>query len=242
MSSRDDQESSLRNRLKRFEKAREQGQTSHALEGFRAVRQEAAKKGDTEIVALATAHMVVCYKHIYQNTKGQSSLLLMEAEIKQALSLLCSKDIKTVLLLRYADLECERGNLIEAESFCRQADQLIIKGGQSEAECLRRWAQCKTLLGKLAEAEQLLNRSAEIVKKLGAPKTFESVSFECGLLAHHARLSFAQRRYAAAAKHFCQGYVLAWEYRLRYGMPQRVTQYHRGLFQALGAMHRHVRR
>jgi tetratricopeptide (TPR) repeat protein len=218
-----------------LEIARERGQTTYALEGLRAVRAQAAEQGDLEAVGLATAHIVVCLKHLYQNTGTHSHLLTMEKELKQALALPVSDWFKAVFLMRYADVECERGNFQQAEFCCREAHSLTSKNSHAEAECLGRWAYAKTLLGELSEAEDLFALATKIIAEHKDPRTFQRVTLESGLLARRIKLCLARKRYASAAKCFLRGYSLAWEYRLIYGMPQRVRQYHQGLCRAVGS-------
>jgi hypothetical protein len=57
-----------------MEIARERGHTTYALEGLRAIRAAAAEQVNLEAVGLATAHIVVCYKHLYQNTRMHTHL------------------------------------------------------------------------------------------------------------------------------------------------------------------------
>ncbi len=217
----------------RLEIARERGQTTYALEGLRAVRAQASEQGDLEAVGLATAHIVVCLKHLYQNTGTHSHLLIMEKELKQALALPISDRFKAVFWMRYADIECERGNFKQAEFCCREAHSLTSKNSHAEAECLGHWAYAKTSLGELSEAEALFARATTIIAGNDGPRTFQRVTLESGLLARRIKLCLARKQYACAVKCFIRGYSLAWEYRLRYRMPQRVRQYHQGLCRAV---------
>ncbi|HEY2390209.1 MAG TPA: hypothetical protein VGK22_03475 [Candidatus Angelobacter sp.] len=215
-----------------MEIARERGQTAYAMEGLSQIRTKAIEQGNWEAVGLATAHIIVCYKHLYQNTGSGCYLLTMEDELKQALTLLISDSLKAAFWMRWSDIEYERGSFSQAESCCRQAHLLIEKNTYAEAECLSRWGYAKTKLGALREAEDLFARATEIIAGIGGPRTFRQVTLESGLFARRTQLCLAQKRYVEAVRCFIRGYMLAWEYRLRYGMPQRVRQYHQRLFRA----------
>jgi hypothetical protein len=56
--------SSWQHAIGQMEIARERGQTIYALEGLRAIRSKAVEQENLEAVGLATAHIVVCYKHL----------------------------------------------------------------------------------------------------------------------------------------------------------------------------------
>jgi tetratricopeptide (TPR) repeat protein len=148
--------------IEELEIARERGQSKYALERLRAIRSKATEQGNLEAVGLATAHIVVCYKHLYQNTGSDTYLLTMENELKQALALPVSDPIKAVFWMRCSDIEYERGSFEQAEFCCRQAHSLINKNSHAEAECLGRWGYAKTKLGELIEAEDLFARAATI--------------------------------------------------------------------------------
>lgn len=219
-----------------MEIARERGQTTYALEGLRAIRSKAVEQENLEAIGLATAHIVVCYKHLYQNTGIHTHLLTMEKEVKQGLVLSVPDRFKAVFWMRYSDIECERGNFEQAQFCCRQAHFLIRKNSHSEAECLGRWAYIKTMLGELSRAEELFASATTIFAVSEGFRTFQRITLESGLLARRIPLCLAQKRYASAAKCFVRGYWLAWEYRFRYRMPQRVRQYHRGIRGAISSL------
>jgi len=117
-----------------LEIARERGQSKYALERLCAIRSKAAEQGNLEAVGLATAHIVVCYKHLYENTGSATYLLTMENELKQALALSVSDPLKAVFWMRRSDIEYERGSFKQAEFCCRQAHLLINKNSHAEAE------------------------------------------------------------------------------------------------------------
>jgi tetratricopeptide (TPR) repeat protein len=227
-----------------MEIARERGHTTYALEGLRAIRSKAVEQENLEAVGLATTHIVVCYKHLYQNTGIHTHLLTMENELKQGLALPVPDRFKAVFWMRYSDIECERGNFDQAQFCFRQAHFLISKNSHAEAECLGRWAYIKTMLGELSSAEELFATATTIMAGRKGLRTFQRVTLESGLLARRIPLCLAQRRYASAVKCFIRGYWLAWEYRFQYRMPQRVRQYHRAIRRAISSLltvRRHVR-
>jgi len=89
------------------------------------------------------------------------------------------------------------------------------------------------MMGHLIEAEALFARAEKIIAEAKGPRTFRRITLKSGLLVRRVRLLLVQKRYGRAILHFCRGYFLAWEYRLRYGMPQRVKQYHRVIISTL---------
>lgn len=212
-----------------MEIAREHGQTAYALESLSEIRAKATEQGNWEAVGLATAHIIVCYKHLYQNTRSGSHLLTMEDELKQAFALPVSDSLKAVFWMRWSDIEDQRGSFSQVESCCRQAHLLIEKNSYAEAECLGRWGYAKTKLGALLEGENLFVRATEIIAGIGGPRTFRQVTLESGLFTRRTQLYFAQKRYIKAVQCFIRGYMLAWEYRLRYGMRQRVPTISSGI-------------
>jgi hypothetical protein len=221
--------------IEQMEIARERGQTTYALKGLHAIRAAGAEQENLEAVGLATAHIVVCYKHLYQNTGINTHLLTMENELKQGLALPVPDRFKAVFWMRYSDIECERRNFEQAQFCCRQAHLLISKNSHAEAECLGRWAYIKTMLGELSRAEELFASATTIIAVSEGLRTFQRVTLESGLFARRIPLCLAQRRYASAVKCFIRGYWLALEYRFRYRMPQRVRQYHRGIRRAISS-------
>lgn len=236
--------SSWQHAIGQMEIARERGQATYALEGLRAIRSKAVEQENLEAVGLATAHIVVCYKHLYQNTGIHMHLLTMENELKQGLALPVPDRFKAVFWMRYSDIECERENFDQAQFCCRQAHFLISKNSHAEAGCLGRWAYIKTMLGELSRAEELFASATTITAVSEGLRTFQRVTLESGLFARRIPLCLAQRRYASAVKSFIRGYWLAWEYRFRYRMPQRVRQYHRAIRRAISSLltvRRHVR-
>jgi hypothetical protein len=82
----EDPKSSWQQVIRELEIARERGQSTYALERLCAIRSKAIEQGNLEAVGLATAHIVVCYKHLYQNTGSNTYLLTMENELKDALA------------------------------------------------------------------------------------------------------------------------------------------------------------
>jgi hypothetical protein len=88
--------SSWQHVIGQLEIARERGQTAYALEGLRAIRSKAVEQENLEAIGLATAHIVVCYKHLYQNTGIYTHLLTMENELKQGLALAVPDRFKAV--------------------------------------------------------------------------------------------------------------------------------------------------
>jgi hypothetical protein len=219
--------------IEQAELARERGETESALAALCAIRSKAAIDGNLEAVGLASTHIVVCYKHLYQNTGAEINLLKMETESEQALALPLPDRLKAVLWMRRSDVACERGDFAQAETFGQRAYDLAEKHSYAEADCLGRLAFAKTMSGKLTEAESLFARATDILAGMPGPTTFRHVTLKSGLLARRTMLALGQKRYQNAVKHFICGYLLAWEYRIRYGMPQRVRQYHRGLWQAM---------
>lgn len=168
---------------------RERGGTRQALEGLCAIRAKAAMGGHLEAASLATAHIIVCYKHLYQNTNAETYLLQMEAELEHALASPLPDGFKAIFWMRCADVECERGNFHRAEFLCDRAYHMIEKSGYAEAECLGRSAHVKTMLGKLTEAENSFERAIEIISGMHSPKSFRSVTLESGLLARWTNLT-----------------------------------------------------
>lgn len=227
---------SWQHRIRQLEVVRESGKTAGALAGLCAIRSEASAEGNNEGVALATAHIIVCYKHLYQNTGNKTYLFELEHELKRGLALPVPAHFKAVFWMRFSDLECERKDYGQADLCCQQAYSSIDRGTPAESECLGRWAYVKTMLGELAAAESLFTRATNIIGRTKGARTFERVTLECGLMARRIQLCLAQRRYIRAAACFIHGYALAWEYRLRYGMPQRVRQYHRAIYGSVAAL------
>jgi hypothetical protein len=222
--------------IEKMEIVRERGDIKSALEGLRNIREEAVEEADLESAGLATAHIVVCHKHLYQNTGCQSHLLQMEAELQRGMTLEVADSLKVVFWMRLADLECERSNFEQAEFLCQHACDVVAKGGPSEAEVLNRLAHVKARSGKLADAEALFVRAAAIMAEDRGRRTFRQVTLRSGIHARRALLAVAQRRYWSAIAHLATGYLLAWEYRIRFGMPNRLRQYHRPIGRIIRSM------
>jgi hypothetical protein len=233
---RDDLREPLMASIEEAELVRERGETERALESLCAIRAKAAKDGDLEAVGLASAHIVVCYKHLYQKTGAAINLLKMETESEQALALPLPDRLKAVFWMRRADVACERREFDQAEVFGQRGYDLVEKHSYAEVDCLGRLAHAKTMSGKFTEAESFFARATDILAGMPSHRTFHRVTVESGLLARRTKLALNQKRYASAVRHFIRGYLLAWEYRIRYGMPQRVKQYHRGLWRAISSI------
>lgn len=217
--------------IERAEIDRERGKTEQALEALESIRSEASAAGDAEMVGLATAHIVLCYKHLYQNTANKLFLSKMETEIDRALALPIQDQHKAVFWLRRCDIESERGDFSRAEAFCKRACDLVEKNGGAEAEYLGHLAEVKTMIGKFTEAENLFTQAISILNTTRDLRPFHRVTLKCGLLARQTRLEMAQGRLVATLWCFLRGYRLAWVYKVRYGMGQRVLQYHAALRQ-----------
>jgi hypothetical protein len=63
--------------------ARERGKIDYALQGFSTIRSNAAEARDLDAVALATAQIVICYKHLFQNTGMPAHRMQMENELSE---------------------------------------------------------------------------------------------------------------------------------------------------------------
>ncbi len=220
-------------RIEQAEIERELGKADRALDALAVIRSEALREKDWHAVASATGHILVCYKHLYQNTRNESYLSDMTAEVNWALELPVPEMDKAVLWLRKSDVAFALGRLTEAEAFRVRACEMVEKNSLSEVEYLGHLAEVKAIRGKLMDAECLFRRAAFILDGIPSHQSFNRVSLECGMFARRAKLAALQKRYWCASRYFLYGYHLALIYKYRYGMGQRLRQYHDALLALL---------
>jgi len=227
-------------RIEQAEIERELGKADRALDVLAVIRSEALREKDWHVVASATGHILVCYKHLYQNTRNESYLSAMAAEVNWALELPIPEMDKAVLWLRKSDVAFALGNLTDAEALRVQACEMVEKNSLSEAEYLGHLAEVKAMCGKLMEAEYLFGCAATILEGTRRHRSFNQVSLECGMFARRAKLAALQKRYWCASRYFLRGYHLALIYKYRYGMGQRLRQYHDALLSIIDLYSGHL--
>lgn len=220
----------LQDKIQRAETSREKGNTFNAIDLLTEVIQESKITGDSLILASALGHRIVCYKHLYQNTKDEQYLVLMEKDIRLGFKLDVPLEESAVFCLRDGDLYKLRGCHTWAIDCYELAFGLVKKGGVEECEYAGHYAEALVDAGHWKQAIEIITDSLEVLANLNDVRPFHRAILVSGLYARKIKALMAGKRYFSAVSTFFHGYALAWKLKLRYKMPQRLNQYHQALF------------
>ncbi len=211
------------------ETQREKGEIEEALSLLTQVIDEARECSNYSVLASALSHRVLCYKHLYQNTRKDKYLDLLEEDVDEGTQLDIPEQKMAVFYLRSGDITKLRGYSFLALDFYEMAYECVKKGGVEECEYAGHYAEALADSGEWQEANNIIIDALHLLYSLTDVRPFHRLILLSGLFARQVKALRVGKKYFRAVIIFFLGYLLAWKLKLVYKMPQRLNQYHQAI-------------
>jgi tetratricopeptide (TPR) repeat protein len=212
-------------RIERAELLRERGDVNSAFRLLSKVIDDSILDGDVATTATALGQRIACYKIMFQEVKDIIYFEAMEKDLEFGLALPVSESDKAIFFLGKGEVCLFMNDSEEAERFFEKACEVVPKGGFIEAEFNGYLASAKSINGKSKEALRLLDKSLALTQQK-VPQRFKKISVIAELHLYRICVALSCGKYRAAISSFLKGYLRARWLKLRFGMPQRLKEYH----------------
>lgn len=185
--------------------------------------------GASLVLAEVFGQEIVCFKHLYQNTRREEYLESMEEKIQQGLNLNIPDENKAVFHLRRGDTLTTKGDYEGAErSYQKALDLVELLENHATAEYMGHLGESMSNNGKANYAVELISRALNLMTRQKIVE-WHKLIIVSGLYGRLAKAAFKNGEYRLAVRSLWVSYRMARKLKKEHGMPQRLNQFYQRL-------------